>query len=368
MEKRHPATPEPAIWPTRKSMVVHGLAVNLPWLAFVNASFALMVLLRNSLFGHIDALLHITPPLRQMIDASMLGVVILSVALVIMAWRHIRGVSAVLFMCSLLWSISCYWFINVLQLPHPWPIFVTLLMAGMTALYFHPVALLCFTVPLWVSLPVASMLLNQEINYRFAGLWVVFTFILVCGRYILLSWFEEAWRRNQQNQRLISRLDALAHQDPLTKTANRRAMELVLENAVEQGKRFAVLMLDVDYFKLYNDTYGHQAGDACLARVAEVLNTSVRMPEDVVSRYGGEEFVVILFDCEESVAEKVAARIQAGLRNAAIPHSASKVSECVTASMGIAGYTAGLAGPEIIARADAALYRAKEAGRDRWSL
>lgn len=100
-------------------MVVHGLAVNLPWLAFVNASFALMVLLRNSLFGHIDALLHISPPLRQMIDASMLGVVILSVALVIMAWRHIRGVSVVLFMCSLLWSISCYWFINVLHLPHP---------------------------------------------------------------------------------------------------------------------------------------------------------------------------------------------------------------------------------------------------------
>ena len=71
-------------------MVVHGLAVNLPWLAFVNASFALMVLLRNSLFGHIDALLHISPPLRQMIDASMLGVVILSVALVIMAAPHPR--------------------------------------------------------------------------------------------------------------------------------------------------------------------------------------------------------------------------------------------------------------------------------------
>ncbi|MDS0249069.1 GGDEF domain-containing protein [Enterobacter hormaechei] len=367
MEKRHNATPEPATWPTRNAMVVHGLAMNLPWLAFVNASFALMILLLNSLFGQIDTLLHVSPPLTQMIDASMLGVVILSVALVIMAWRHIRGVSAVLLMCSLLWSISCYWFINVIQLPHPWPIFVTLLMAGMTALYFHPVGLVCFIAPLWITMPVASMLLNKEMNLRFAGLWVVFTFILVCGRYILLSWFEEAWRRNQQNQRLISRLDALAHQDPLTKTANRRAMELVLENAVEQGKRFTVLMLDVDYFKLYNDTYGHQAGDACLARVAEVLNSSVRTPEDVVSRYGGEEFVVILFDCEESVAEKVAARIQAGLRTAAIAHSASKVSECVTVSMGVAGYTPGLAGPEIIARADAALYRAKESGRDRWS-
>ncbi len=85
MEKRHNATPEPAIWPTRNAMVVHGLAMNLPWLAFVNASFALMILLRNSLFGQIDTLLHVSPPLTQMIDASMLGVVILSVALVIMA-------------------------------------------------------------------------------------------------------------------------------------------------------------------------------------------------------------------------------------------------------------------------------------------
>ena len=238
-------------------MVVHGLAVNLPWLAFVNASFALMVLLRNSLFGHIDALLHISPPLRQMIDASMLGVVILSVALVIMAAPHPRRQRRFVYVQSAVVDKLLLVYQRVTSSASR-PIFVTLLMAGMTALYFHPVALLCFTVPLWISLPVASMLLNQEINYRFAGLWVVFTVILVCGRYILLSWFEEAWRRNQQNQRLISRLDALAHQDPLTKTANRRAMELVLENAVEQGKRFAVLMLDVDYFKLYNDTYGHR--------------------------------------------------------------------------------------------------------------
>jgi diguanylate cyclase (GGDEF)-like protein len=77
--------------------------------------------------------------------------------------------------------------------------------------------------------------------------------------------------------------------------------------------------------------------------------------------------VVILFDCPENMAEQVAVRIQDGLRAAAIPHSASKVSGVVTASMGIAAMEEGLAGTEIIARADAALYRAKEAGRDRWS-
>lgn len=127
-------------------------------------------------------------------------------------------------------------------------------------------------------------------------------------------------------------------------------------------------MLDVDYFKLYNDTYGHQAGDECLARVAQALKQSVRTPDDVVSRYGGEEFVVILFECSAKMAEQVAARIQDTLRVFAIAHSASKVSNCVTVSMGIAGMTPGLSASQLIAQADAALYRAKEAGRDRWAV
>ena len=238
----------------------------------------------------------------------------------------------------------------------------------MTALYFYPEGLLAFVLPLWVTLPVASWMLNGGINIHFIVIWSVFSLILICGRFILISWFDEAWRRNQQNQRLISRLDALAHQDPLTKTANRRKMEVVLENAVEQKKPFSLIMLDIDYFKRYNDTYGHPAGDDCLARVAQVLKQSVRTPDDVVSRYGGEEFLVILFNCPADIAEKVAARIQDGLRKEAIPHSTSTVSDRVTVSMGIAEMAEGLAGTEIIARADAALYRAKEAGRDRWSL
>jgi hypothetical protein len=73
--------------------------------------------------------------------------------------------------------------------------------------------LLAFVIPLWLSLPVSSIALNQSVNLRFAVIWLVFTLILICGRFILLSWFEEAWRRNQQNQRLILRLDALAHLD-----------------------------------------------------------------------------------------------------------------------------------------------------------
>lgn len=367
MEKRKKPTPERATWPTRQAMVMHGLALNLPWLAFVNISFAVMILLRHVLLKTNDALYPHSPQLAKMVDASMLGIIILSGALILMAWRRIAGLSVVLFICSLFWSISCFWFITQLLLPHVWPLCVILLLSGLTALYFYPQGLVAFVLPLWVALPIASWTLNDGLNLHFVIIWSVFSLILMCGRFILLRWFDEAWRRNQQNQLLISRLEALAHQDPLTGTANRRKMEVVLENAVEQKKPFSLIMLDIDYFKRYNDTYGHQAGDDCLTRVAQVLKKSVRTPHDVVSRYGGEEFVVILFDCPEAMAEQVAFRIQEGLRVEAIPHGASTVSEHVTVSMGIAGMAVGLAGTEIIARADAALYRAKEAGRDRWS-
>ncbi|HFV9236922.1 membrane-associated sensor domain-containing protein [Enterobacter mori] len=367
MEKRKKTTFERATWPTRHAMVMHGLAKNLPWLAFVNISFAVMILLRHVLLKASDPLYPHSPYLTKIIDASMLGIIILSAALILMTWRRIAGISVVLFSCSAIWSVACFWFITQLLLPHVWPLCVILLLAGLTALYFYPKGLLAFVLPLWIALPVASWMLNGGINIHFIVIWSVFSLILICGRFILISWFDEAWRRNQQNQLLISRLDALAHQDPLTNTANRRKMEVVLENAVEQKKAFSAIMLDIDYFKRYNDTYGHPAGDDCLARVAQVLKQSVRTPDDVVSRYGGEEFLVILFNCPADIAEKVAARIQDGLRKEAIPHSTSTVSDCVTVSMGIAEMAEGLAGTEIIARADAALYRAKEAGRDRWS-
>ena len=185
------------------------------------------------------------------------------------------------------------------------------------------------------------------------------------------SMAEQLADRDRSLRAANNRLTVLAMIDTVSGLSNRRAFESRMEfewlRASEESQSLGLIMVDVDYFKLYNDTYGHQAGDDCLAQVAQVLKKSVRTPHDVVSRYGGEEFVVILFDCPENMAEQVALRIQEELHSAAIPHSGSKISGVVTASMGIAGMEDGLAGPEIIARADAALYRAKEAGRDRWS-
>jgi diguanylate cyclase (GGDEF)-like protein len=158
----------------------------------------------------------------------------------------------------------------------------------------------------------------------------------------------------------------MAHQDALTGTANRRSMENYLDDAIRQALPFALIMLDVDYFKHYNDHYGHQAGDDCLAKVAEVLKSSVRTPADMVARYGGEEFVVVLPTASLDEAALVAERIQVSLHKTALPHLASEVSDTVTVSMGLAvsGSSNNAAG--IIARADEALYRAKQQGRNRW--
>jgi diguanylate cyclase (GGDEF)-like protein len=195
---------------------------------------------------------------------------------------------------------------------------------------------------------------------------LIFTLILIYGRYMLQGWFNEAWLRFQENQLLISRLDTLAHQDVLTGTANRRALEDHLHHAVSRQASVELIMLDVDYFKRYNDHYGHQAGDICLAEVAAVLKTAVRTPEDLVARYGGEEFVVMLFGATPAGAEQIAERIQANLQQAHLRHERSDVSDTVTVSMGIASSDGSKGAAQILAEADAALYRAKEQGRNRW--
>ncbi len=242
------------------------------------------------------------------------------------------------------------------------------MLTALAALYYHLPALLLFLTPLWLTALLASMQLNQGISVRFLLVWLILTTILIYGRYILQRWFDEAWRRYQENRMLIARLDVMAYQDALTGTANRRSRENYLDDAIRQALPFALIMLDVDYFKRYNDHYGHQAGDDCLAKVADVLKSSVRTPADLVARYGGEEFVVLLPTASLDEGALVAERIQASLHAMALPHLASEVSRTVTVSMGIALSGSSDSAAGIIARADAALYRAKQQGRNRWAM
>ena len=162
----------------------------------------------------------------------------------------------------------------------------------------------------------------------------------------------------------------LAFTDGMTQIANRRFFDRYLEQqwglSEKQNKNISLILCDVDFFKVYNDTYGHQAGDECLKKVAKAIRESVRA-NDLPARYGGEEFVVVLPDTEPTEALFVADRIRLRLKEMQIPHENSKASSCVSISCGIASRKTNKAMTykELIETADRALYQAKKQGRDR---
>ncbi|WP_432489202.1 diguanylate cyclase domain-containing protein [Kineococcus sp. SYSU DK018] len=174
--------------------------------------------------------------------------------------------------------------------------------------------------------------------------------------------------------RANARLSEALLVDGLTGVRNRPAFDDALRRAWREhertGQPLSVLLCDVDRFKAYNDTAGHLAGDACLRAVAACIADAVRRSDDVVARFGGEEFAVVLPAADAAAAERVAARVLRRVRAAALPHPGCGPGATVSVSVGVAtSATAAGAGPEDLLRtADGALYRAKDTGRDRLVL
>ncbi len=166
-------------------------------------------------------------------------------------------------------------------------------------------------------------------------------------------------------------LERLSLADPLTGVSNRRQFERVLEferrRSERMGTPLALLMVDIDEFKVLNDAFGHQEGDECLKRVAQELTLAVRGAGDLVSRYGGEEFAVVLPATDEEGALVLAERVRARVEDLAIPLASNRPGECLTVSVGVAGVrsVSGVSVEALVAAADQALYRAKEKGRNR---
>lgn len=166
-------------------------------------------------------------------------------------------------------------------------------------------------------------------------------------------------------------LRSMALMDGLTGVANRRKFDEDILAAwrlcFREQKPLSLIMVDVDYFKRYNDRYGHQAGDGCLKSVAQALSETVRRPYDLVARYGGEEFACVLPNTVLSGAVEIAERMQERVRTMGIEHSASDVNRVVTISLGVATLTPtrDLEFQALIEAADKQLYEAKKAGRAR---
>jgi diguanylate cyclase (GGDEF)-like protein len=171
--------------------------------------------------------------------------------------------------------------------------------------------------------------------------------------------------------KLRETLRAQSVRDPLTGLFNRRFMQESLERefarADRSGESVAVVMMDVDHFKSYNDTFGHEAGDIVLAHVGQTFQNSIRA-SDIACRYGGEEFVIILPGMDAAGAMVRAEQICQSIRNLDVRHQGRKL-DAVSLSAGVAVYPQhGKVSEEVLNVADAALYEAKRAGRDRVML
>lgn len=165
-------------------------------------------------------------------------------------------------------------------------------------------------------------------------------------------------------------LEQISRQDALTRIANRRYFDSYLtqelKRAARQRSDLSLILADVDYFKLYNDRYGHQAGDDCLRQVASALSSVCRRPADLAARYGGEEFIMVLPETPLAGAIMVAESLQQAIARLGVPHAGSEVARVVTLSQGVAAIApqADTAPEQLVQIADQALYRAKQRGRN----
>ncbi len=185
---------------------------------------------------------------------------------------------------------------------------------------------------------------------------------------------QELNRLNQELQLNNQTLTQLSAVDELTQVANRRKLNDVLreqwERLAQHRQPLSVLMCDVDYFKAYNDTYGHLAGDKCLVRIAQALLSVTWQSSDLVARYGGEEFLVLLPNADERAAEKVAQKIQAQVASLQLVHDGSPVADYLTLSIGVVSVVPDRQrSPEVVLNiADQLLYQAKQQGRNNYIL
>ena len=167
------------------------------------------------------------------------------------------------------------------------------------------------------------------------------------------------------------KLEQLSISDELTGTANRRHFNTTLDREWNSAARnhypLSLIFLDIDFFKSYNDNYGHQAGDKCLQQIGETLNRNIRRANDLPARYGGEEFVILLPHTECNEAVSLAETIRRQIELLHIRHSFSEIADHITISLGVACVvpTPKTDSSQLLAQADAALYKAKEQGRNR---
>ncbi|WP_419759296.1 diguanylate cyclase domain-containing protein [Acidisoma sp.] len=212
--------------------------------------------------------------------------------------------------------------------------------------------------------------LTLKAGIRFSIGWYIARAIsVVTAVTVLIVFLREVTLLYARVLRLNERLAEQAAIDATTELFNRRhfnrQLHLTLRDAARRNEATALLLIDIDHFKLFNDRYGHLAGDECLHQVAQAIVGAIRRPRDTAARYGGEEFAVILPSTSLDGARHIAQRVLAGIRALSLDHAASPTTSIVSVSIGVGLAKPGMRSDELIRESDDALYAAKREGRDR---
>lgn len=298
--------------------------------------------------------------------------------------RHYRSQQVVVLFAAASAAVSMvffWWLVDAVARPFYFTGSLIILMAGLTLarLSFWYSLYLAIIVPVFAFPLIYLGSENEPIHW---GVYLYF-FASVCGLGVAASFYlERSSRRDFLSKLLLNReqkhlqdanshLRLLVSSDPLTGIANRRHFDHAVEQEWRRARRgrypISLLMVDVDYFKNYNDGYGHQMGDVTLKQVALCLNQFAKRQGDLVARYGGEEFAVILPETGVAQAQALAKNMCSRIETLHIPNQGSNVSKYVTVSIGGATLLPDLKVKKgfLIKSADDALYRAKSEGRNR---
>ena len=220
-----------------------------------------------------------------------------------------------------------------------------------------------------ISVSIPTDLIKIDIDHRIQNIIIIHGVICIIG-IILLSVFQLSELKIIQKLKRAKGKVRLAYIDPLTKLPNRRHYDIFLRKEWNRAKRhhypLSMIMIDIDHFKLYNDSLGHPQGDECLKKIASILKKYFRRPEDLIARYGGEEFCVVS-SCDSKQINILAETLRKTVENNQIIHPNSEVSGFVTISLGVATLIPDEYNEveQLLHYADRALYLAKENGRNR---
>lgn len=277
---------------------------------------------------------------------------------------------AIVLILSLLWALVFYNLLGDFGQPTiALAMLIIILLPATITFYISSSLLALFTLPLLSALFYAEMTLPQKFTLPQIIAAMIILAVVLSARYILL----ESWQKSQQSEYekklLIKKLIRLANYDPLTGLYNRHSLNdyfLKHTRQPEKGNgRLYLIVLDIDFFKQYNDRYGHVDGDKCLVNISRCIEHSLRKTSDAAFRFGGEEFVVLAMCNNIAECLAITQRIRHAVMKARIPHETSEVDAFVTLSQGVAEWQTGMSLETLLEYADKALYRAKREGRNR---